>query len=54
MEEDDTATDRDEEYEDDKDDKDEDEEVIAVPEEVEPERWVKHRKAASIASEVFL
>ena len=49
MEEDDTATDMDEEYED-----NEDEEVIAVAEEVEPEGWVKHMKAASIAWEAFL
>ena len=44
MEEDATATDMDEEYEDDKDDKDE--EVVA--EKVEPEGWVKHTKAASL------
>ena len=42
MEEDDIGTDMDE------DDKDEDEEVITVAEEVEPEGWVKHTKAASI------
>ena len=51
MEEDDTATDMDEEY---KDDEDEDEEVIAVAEEVEPEGWVKHTKAASIEWEAFV
>ena len=51
MEEDDTATDMDEEY---KDDEDEDEEVIAVAEEVEPEGWVKHTKAASIVWEAFV
>ena len=48
MQEDDTATDMDEDYEDD------DEEVIAVAEEVEPEGWVKHTKAASIVWEAFL
>ena len=50
MEEDDTATDMDE------DDKDEDgeEEAIGVAEEVEPEGWVKHTKAASIVWEAFL
>ena len=49
MEEDATATDTDEEYE---DDEDEDEEVVA--EEVEPEGWVMHTKAASLVWEVFL
>ena len=54
MEEDDTATDMDEKYEDDEDDEDDDEEVIVVAEEVEPEGWVKHTKAASIVWEAFL
>ena len=49
MEEDATATDMDEEYE---DDEDEDEKVVAK--EVEPEGLVKHTKAASLVSEVFL
>ena len=53
MEEDDTATYMNEEYKDDKDE-DGDEEVIAVAEEVEPEGWVRHTKAASIVSEAFL
>ena len=44
MEEDDTATDMDEE----------EEEATAVEEEVEPEGWVKHMKAASIVLEAFL
>ena len=51
MEEDGTATDMDEEFE---DDKDEDEEVVAVAEEVEPEGWVKHTMAVSIVWETFL
>ena len=51
MEEDDTATDMVEEY---KDDDDEEEEAIAVEDEVEPEGWVKHTKAASIVWEAFL
>ena len=50
MEEDATATDMGEEYE---DDKDEDEEVITKVE-VEPEEWVKHIKAASCVWEAFL
>ena len=49
MEEDATATDMDEEYE---HDEDEDEEVIT--EEVEPEGWVEHAKAASLVWEAFL
>ena len=43
--EDDTATDMDEE---------EEEEAIAVAEELEPEGWVKHTKAASIVWETYL
>ena len=50
MEEDDTATDMDEENEDDN----EEEEAVAVAEEVEPEGWVKHMKAASIVWEAYL
>ena len=53
MEEDDTAIDMDEEFEDDKDE-DSEEEAIAVAEEVEPEGWVKHMKAASIVWEAYL
>ena len=53
MEEDDTATDMDEGYENDEDD-DEEEEGIAVAEEVELEGWVKHMKAASIVWEAYL
>ena len=45
--EDDTATDIDEEEE-------EEEEAIAVAEELEPEGWVKHTKAASIVWEAYL
>ena len=45
-----TATDMDEEYEDDKDE----DEAEKVAEEVEPEGWVKHIKAASIVQEAFL
>ena len=52
MEEDATSTDMDKEYEDDEDEN-ENEEVIAE-EEVEPEGWVKHTKAASCDWEVFL
>ena len=54
MEEDDTATDMDEGYEDDDDDDNEEEEAIAVAEEVEQEGWVKHMKAASIVWEAYL
>ena len=58
MEEDDTATDMDEEYEEYEDnedeDEDEEEEAVAVAEEVEPEGWVKHTKAASIVWEAYL
>ena len=35
------------------DEDDEDEEVIAVAEEVEPEGWVKHTKAASIVCDTI-
>ena len=50
MEEDATATDIDEEYE---EYKDENQEVIAE-EQVEPEGWVKHMKPASCVWEAFL
>ena len=52
MEEDAAATNMDEEYE---EYEDENEEVIAVAEEeVEPEEWVKHTKAASCVCKALL
>ena len=53
MEQDDTTTAMDEDDEDDEDE-DDDEETLAVAEEVEPEGWVTHMKAASIVWEAFL